>query len=228
MARASGARPIGKRSAGTSSRSKREDILAAAADHFGRQGYEDTKWADIAADVGVGSTALYHYFESKLHCLFEIMSDDARSFRVSFDEVTRANERFEDGLPRCPARELLALTEAEVPAVPRARRRAGPAEPAAAHRPRGGGPPARALTRPRARDRLVELPFARHGDRRDPRGRPQLLTRALLGLYNSVWHWYRPRGTLSLPDVDAFYVPADAGDRRARSGRATKFAAVKA
>ena len=29
----------------------------------------------------------------------------------------------------------------------------------------------------------------------------------MLGLYNSVWHWYRPRGTLSLAEVEAFFVP---------------------
>ena len=40
-----------------------------------------------------------------------------------------------------------------------------------------------------------------------PEAEPQLLTRAVLGLYNSVWHWYRPRGTLSLADVEAFFVP---------------------
>jgi TetR/AcrR family transcriptional regulator, cholesterol catabolism regulator len=44
---------------------KRAEILAAATERFGRDGYEHTKWADIAADVGVGPTALYHYFESK-------------------------------------------------------------------------------------------------------------------------------------------------------------------
>ena len=34
----------------------------------------------------------------------------------------------------------------------------------------------------------------------------RLLTRALLGLYNSVWHWYRPRGDLKLEDVRDFYI----------------------
>ena len=39
---------------------KRTEILVAATERFGRNGYEDTKWADIASDVGVGPTALYH------------------------------------------------------------------------------------------------------------------------------------------------------------------------
>jgi AcrR family transcriptional regulator len=42
----------------TSSRSKREAILASATTYFGKEGYEDSKWADVAKAVGVGSTAL--------------------------------------------------------------------------------------------------------------------------------------------------------------------------
>jgi Tetracyclin repressor-like, C-terminal domain len=28
----------------------------------------------------------------------------------------------------------------------------------------------------------------------------------VLGLHNSVWHWYRPRGPLTLEEVSDFYV----------------------
>ena len=28
-----------------------------------------------------------------------------------------------------------------------------------------------------------------------PQADPRLLARAVLGLYNSVWHWYRPKGS---------------------------------
>ncbi len=64
---------------------KRTEILAAATERFGRNGYEDTKWADIAADVGVGPTALYHYFESKQHCLYVIMDQAIEGFRSRFE-----------------------------------------------------------------------------------------------------------------------------------------------
>ncbi len=59
----------GTRAAGASSRSKRDEILLTATAYFGEYRYETTKLADVAAAVGIGSTALYHYFESKLHCL---------------------------------------------------------------------------------------------------------------------------------------------------------------
>src|SRR5512133_4215855 len=67
---------------------KRTEILAAATERFGRNGYEDTKWADIASDDGVGPTALYHYFESKQHCLYVIMDQAIEGFRSRFEELT--------------------------------------------------------------------------------------------------------------------------------------------
>ena len=39
-----------------------------------------------------------------------------------------------------------------------------------------------------------------------PEADPRLLARAILGLYNSVFHWYRPRGGLALAEVADFYV----------------------
>ena len=50
--------------AGASSRSKPEEILRTATAYFGENGYEATKLADAAAAAGIGSTAVYHYFES--------------------------------------------------------------------------------------------------------------------------------------------------------------------
>src|SRR5829696_9887290 len=73
---------------------KRQEILAAATERFGRDGYEDTKWADIAGDVGVGPTALYHYFESKQHCLFVILDDAIEDSLARFRAITTAEPDF--------------------------------------------------------------------------------------------------------------------------------------
>src|SRR6476661_3907820 len=73
---------------GRRGRSKRHEVLTAATDRFGRDGYEHTKWADI----GVGATALYHYFESKQHCLYEIMDEAIEDFRSRFVAIV-ADER---------------------------------------------------------------------------------------------------------------------------------------
>src|SRR3954470_16564665 len=81
-----------------SSRSKRDDIIYAAIEHFGQYGYEYTKWADIAKEVGVGSTALYHYFESKLHCLYEIQALAVQAEGEKFERVTGGHDDFADAL----------------------------------------------------------------------------------------------------------------------------------
>jgi TetR/AcrR family transcriptional regulator, cholesterol catabolism regulator len=52
-----------------SSRVKKEQVVDVATDYFCRSGYEATKWAAVAPAVDLGSTALYHYFGSKHHCL---------------------------------------------------------------------------------------------------------------------------------------------------------------
>ena len=69
---------------------------------------------------------------------------------------------------------------------------------------------ARQLARERTRD--LEFKWAafltRGMDReRSRRPTPRLLARAILGLYNSVFHWYRPRAGLSLAEVADFFVP---------------------
>jgi AcrR family transcriptional regulator len=206
VARAAKPKTTTRSAIGTSSRSKREDILASAAEHFGRQGYEDTKWADIAADVGVGSTALYHYFESKLHCLFEILSDTLEWFSEQFDEVTQSHDRFEDGVAAL-LHANFDLTEAQV-----SRCRVLVAEQGRLGQPRRTEREEEARARARALVREREMAWSNYLSRgmatgAIPEANTQLLTRAVLGLYTSVWHWYHPRGTLSLPEVEAFYVP---------------------
>ena len=67
---------------------KRQEIIRVSTEMFGRHGYEDTKWADVATAVGVGPTALYHYFESKQHCLYEIMDEAIEDFHGRFVAIT--------------------------------------------------------------------------------------------------------------------------------------------
>src|ERR671929_1302068 len=77
---------------------KKEQILDVAVDSFGRYGYEETKWADVAAAVGIGSTALYHYFESKQHCLYEIMGSTLDAFHARFQRLVAAHDDWTDAL----------------------------------------------------------------------------------------------------------------------------------
>jgi AcrR family transcriptional regulator len=188
-----------------SSRSKRDEILATATEYFGRHGYEYSKWADVAKAVGVGSTALYHYFESKLHCLYEIQAQAVHADREKFDRVLAEHEDFADAL-RAVLEAAFDLTEHEV-----LRNRVLVAEQALVglHRKSAREEEARQLARAHMRDlEFAWATFLTRGMEQGaiPQTDPRLLARAILGLCNSVWHWYRPRGNLSLAEVGNFYV----------------------
>lgn len=176
-----------------------------ATEYFGHRGYEDTKWADVASAVGVGSTALYHYFESKLHCLYVIMAERTEAIRADFDRIT-AEAEFADGITQV-LHAAFDLDELEVQ-----RSRVFVAEQGRVGERRSSPREEEARQVARARIRDFEVLWATHLTRGMaqgilPEADPQLLSRALLGLYNSVWHWYRPGGVLTLDQVAAFYVP---------------------
>jgi TetR/AcrR family transcriptional regulator, cholesterol catabolism regulator len=190
---------------GRSSRSKRGEIIAVATEQFGRHGYEHTKWADVASAVGVGSTALYHYFESKLHCLYEIQAEAVQANSEAFDRITSEHEDFGEALTAV-LDDAFDLTELEV-----LRNRVLVAEQSLVglQRKSPREEEARRLTRSRMRDlEFAWATFLTRGMTQGaiPESDPRLLARAILGLCNSVWHWYRPRGSLSLDEVRQFYV----------------------
>ena len=192
-------------SPGGSSRSKRDEILRTATAYFGENGYEATKLADVAAAVGIGSTALYHYFESKLHCLYVIMADALDFFRSDFDRLTSAHDDYLDAL-LAVLRGSYELNDQEV-----LRNRVLVAEQGLMGVRRTSPREEEARAVARARIREVEFAWATflvRGMEQGvlPEADPRLETRALLGLYNSIWHWYRPRGPISLEEVTEFFI----------------------
>jgi AcrR family transcriptional regulator len=184
---------------------KRAEILDAATERFGRDGYEDTKWADIAADVGVGPTALYHYFESKQHCLFVIMDQALEDFRSRFERLASEHPHHLDALLAI-LQDCFRLTEHDIQ-----RNRVLVAEQGLLASQRES--PREEQARQAVRERVRDLEFAwatflarAMEQRAIPDSDPRLLTRAILGLYNSIWHWYRPNGTVALHRAAEFYI----------------------
>ena len=184
---------------------KKEQIVEVAVDYFGRYGYEETKWADIAAAVDIGSTALYHYFESKQHCLFEIMATAVQEFHDRFDRITAAHDDWADALLAVLV-DQFDLTEQEV-----LRNRVLVAEMGLLGVKREL--PREEAARAGAREQIRSLEagwvsFLTRGIREGqlPENDPVLLTRALLGLYNSAFQWYRPDGALSIDKLGRYFV----------------------
>jgi AcrR family transcriptional regulator len=188
-----------------SSRSKRAAILEVATAQFGREGYEHSKWADVAKAVGIGSTALYHYFESKLHCLYEIMAEALEDELEKFERITKEHDDFAEGLVAV----LEAVFELNEQQILRNRLLVSEQVLVGVHRTSAREEEARQLARARTRDlEFAWATFLTRGMDQGaiPEADARLLTRAVLGLYNSVFHWYRPRGNLALADVADFYV----------------------
>ena len=184
---------------------KGELILAVAAEQFARHGYEDTKWADIAAAVGVGTTGLYYYFESKEHCLFTIMEQVLADHCVRFEGIVGRGGAFAETLVEL-LYDLFDVSESDV-----LRNRLLVAEQSLLHtrHPSPRGEAARQAAQARSRD--LEFLWGAFLSRGMQQGvianaPSQLLTRAVLGLTNGVWHWYRPGGPRSLDYVADIYV----------------------
>jgi AcrR family transcriptional regulator len=186
------------------SRAKQEQILAVATELFGRRGYEETRWAEVAAAVHIGSTALYHYFQSKQHCLFEVMAAALADSRARFDRITGAHDDWQEGLLAV----LVDGFDLDDHAVLQRRVLAAEQGRLAVRGVLSGEEVARGLVRQRRRDlefawgtflaRGMQLGLVAESD-------PQLLARAVLGLYDSVWSWFRPGGALELAVVGRFY-----------------------
>jgi TetR/AcrR family transcriptional regulator, cholesterol catabolism regulator len=187
-----------------SPRNKRAEIVAVATEYFGENGYEDTKWADVATAVGLGPTALYHYFESKQQCLFEILVEAIEEARVEFLRVGVGD--FTVAFPAV-VRAGFERNDREV-----RRARVLVAEQGLIRHPRQA--PREETARLLAFSLLKEyeegwrdLLAAGMSAGAIPTVDADLLTRAVIGAYNSVWAWYRPEGKLSLDEVADFYVP---------------------
>lgn len=187
-----------------SPRNKRAEIVAVATRYFGDNGYEDTKWADVATAVGLGPTALYHYFESKQQCLFEILVEAIEDARAEFLRLTEG-----DFATAFPAVVRGSFVRSDREAL---RARVLVAEQGLVRHPRS------APREEEARKRAFTEVKAYEAGWRDllaagmeegtiPRTDPDLLARAVIGIHNSVWHWYRPEGRLGLDQVADFYVP---------------------
>jgi TetR/AcrR family transcriptional regulator, cholesterol catabolism regulator len=185
---------------------RRAEILDAAIDRFGRNGYENTKWADIADDVGIGPTALYHYFDSKQHCLYVILDEALGELHERFETITAEHDDPREAL-RAVCADCFALSEREV-----LRNRVLVAEQALLSGASTSQREEQARVAGREKTRALEIAWAgfladamRQGA--IPERNPRMLARAILGLYNSIWHWYRPDQTLPLPTLAEFFGP---------------------
>lgn len=181
-------------------RSKRTLILSVAVDQFGKVGYEHTKWASIADEVGIGQTALYHYFESKAHCLLTIMRLELA------DSLERCVDATEGVSP--PEEALRTAVMASLAASPRdaLQRRIlqNHMDLLATERQSANEEAERLKSRELVQEieqQWTDLIASGIKEGVFADSDPRLMGRLVLALVISVWRWYRPDGKLSLTEI---------------------------
>ena len=178
---------MAERSGGTARRGRpghdQRDVQRVAVDLFNRQGYDATSVGDVARELGLTKSAIYHHVPSKEHLLQSAVDEALDALTEALDSVCAeaglgAGQRLRDAV-----RSSVTVLVAHLPAVTLLLRVHGntPVEKAA-------------LARRRAIDeRLADMvrEAADDGVLRDDLD-PLVISRLLFGMVNSLVEWVRP------------------------------------
>ena len=159
-----------------------QTVLRRAVEVFNRQGYDGTSMGDLARELGVGKSALYHHVPGKEALLSQALDEALDGLTAVLDRPagTTAYERL-----RAAVRDSVRVLVEHLPAVTLLLRVRGNSEVELA-----------ALRRRREiDDRLAALvsAAAAEGSLRSDLP-PDLVSRLLFGMVNSLVEWYRPGG----------------------------------
>lgn len=166
-----------------------QTVLRTAIELFNRQGYDATSMGDLARELGLTKSAIYHHVPSKEHLLERALDEALDELTAALDRVRADGSATADARLRSAVRASVVVLAHHLPAVTLLLRVRGntPAE-------------QRALARRREIDhRLAEMvrDAADSGAIRDDVD-PLLVSRLLFGTVNSMTEWLRGDG-----DVEA-------------------------
>lgn len=183
----------GRPAAGGSQRPRRgrpgrdqADILRGAITVFNRQGYDGTSMGDIAAELGVVKSAIYHHVPSKEHLLAAALDEALEQLSTAVEVATTATEGTAYERLRAVVHDSVLILVEHLPAV------------TLLLRVRGNSPIEQdALRRRRALDDQLARLYAAAVDEGAVRAdiEPVLASRLLFGMVNSLIEWYRPDGS---------------------------------
>jgi len=169
-----------------------ETVLRRAIEVFNRQGYEGTSMGDLAKELGLAKSSIYHHVPSKQHLLAAALDEALDGLSTAIDAATKqvpgtsASDRL-----RTAVQQSVAILIAHLPAVTLLLRVHGNSAVELA-----------ALKRRRAIDvklaSLVRAAVDEGALRADID--PDVISRLLFGMVNSLIEWYRPGGPVD-PEV---------------------------
>jgi AcrR family transcriptional regulator len=162
-------------------------VLSAAIELFNRRGYDATSIGDISEALGVTKSAVYHHVESKEQLLAQALDEALEELEATVEAATTAAGSADDRLRQVVRRSVEVLVQHQ-PAVTLLLRVHGNSEveQAALHRRRQIDARLSALVR-----EAVE-----HGELRSDLD-PDLVSRLLFGMVNSLVEWYRKGGAVA-------------------------------
>lgn len=162
-----------------------ETVLRSAIDLFNRQGYDATSIGDLARELGLTKSAIYHHVPSKEHLLAAALDEALDTLTAAIDAAGGAVGPDAQERLRIAVRGSVEILVEHLPAVTLLLRVHGNSELELA-----------ALKRRRLLDdKLAGLVRAavEEGAVRDDIA-PELISRLLFGMVNSLVEWYRPGG----------------------------------
>lgn len=163
-----------------------ESVVRAAIEVFNRRGYDGTSMEDLAKELGFTKSAIYHHVPSKQH-LLEAALDDALDGLTQLVETARSAADASSAYERLRTvvTESVEVLIEHLPSVTLLLRVRGNSDAELT-----------ALRRRRAIDAelatLVKAAVDEGSLRSDIE--PELISRLLFGLVNSLAEWYRPNG----------------------------------
>ncbi len=166
----------------------KETVLRRAIDLFNRQGYDATSITDLASDLGVTKSAVYHHFPSKEALLAAALDEALEGLTAAVASAADAtrDDRAYDRL-RATVEASVAILASHLPAV------------TLLLRVRGNSPLEQsALERRRHIDEQLATLVGRAVAEGDLRADvpPEVISRLVFGTVNSLVDWYRPDGAL--------------------------------
>ncbi|WP_129783918.1 TetR/AcrR family transcriptional regulator [Promicromonospora panici] len=166
----------------------REAVLRTAIDVFNRRGFDATSISDLAAELGVTKSAVYHHFSSKEALLSAALDEALEGLSSAVEAAATAS----DGEPsavrlRATVEAAVRILVAHLPAV------------TLLLRVRGNSDVERsAVERRRHIDERLATLVRQAADEGDLRADvdPDVISRLIFGMVNSLVDWYRPGGPL--------------------------------
>ncbi len=162
-----------------------QSVLRVAIELFNRQGYDATSMGDLARELGLTKSAIYHHVPSKEHLLESAIDEALDALTASLDEVGATTGLDAGERLRAAVRGSVVVLVEHLPAV------------TLLLRVRGNTPAEKAALRRRREidDRLAEMVrgAAEAGAIRGDLD-PLLTSRLLFGMVNSMTEWVRDDG----------------------------------